>query len=485
MVLATAVFAHAAEEAAKSDQAKSAQPAAEKASTETVDKAEKTEKTEKTDVGVRTETVVTQDTAAQQTIPPEEPTERDIWKREKFTGSWGGVRNDLAAKGISLDVDVVQGLQGNAHGGVDTKNGIRYAGSTDYTLTLDTAKMGLWKGGTILLHAETKWGDGIQEKVGSLMPVNLDTHKPGYGEGCQMTLSEWILFQSLFDGKLVLLGGKLDGARAFDRNVFANDERTQFMNLAFRNNPVIPAFAPYTDLGAGFVLNLTDWFTATTAVVDAEGKAKTTGFETAFHGPTHTSVVQELAFKVKPFGLAGNQRVGFLWSSKESPELMPISPFKETAPVLYKLLGPKLFGKVAKVLPYECKNDNVALYYNFDQFLYTEKDDPTQGFGLFGRFGWARQDVNAVCHFYSLGLGGKGILPERDQDTYGVGYYFTDLSNDLPYWMHSEQGVEAYYNIQITPWLHISPDLQVITNPGGTDEHDVSLVYGLRMMVNL
>ena len=33
----------------------------------------------------------------------------------------------------------------------------------------------------------------------------------------------------LFEGKLFLIAGKLWGASAFDTNMFANDERTQFM----------------------------------------------------------------------------------------------------------------------------------------------------------------------------------------------------------------------------------------------------------------
>ena len=33
--------------------------------------------------------------------------------------------------------------------------------------------------------------------------------------------------------------------------------------------------------------------------------------------------------------------------------------------------------------------------------------------------------------------------------------------------------------------LHISPDLQVIVNPGGTDTHDVSVIGGLRMQMDL
>lgn len=420
--------------------------------------------------------VTTTETAA----PP-----ASIWEQDTLTGDWGGARSALADKGITFKLGLTQIVQGNAHGGAQTDHGLRYSGSGDLTLMFDTGKMGLWPGGTIVLNGEPKWGDGINGKVGSLIPVNMDAVKPGFGEGCMMTLSEYFLQQVLFDGKLVLLAGKLDGSRAFDANAFANDERTQFMNVALRNNVMIPSFLPYTVHGIGAVVNPLDWLSVLTAVTDSEGQAKTTGFETTFHGPTHTTVIHEWAFKIKPFDLPGTQRVGFAWSSREFRHHQPISPFRETGPMMMMLLGPTLMGRIGPLLPTKSSPDNIMVYYNFDQFLYTEAGDPKQGLGLFGRFGWARGDVNAAEYFYSIGMGAKGLIPERDRDTLGIGYFHVNLSNDLPAMFHSEQGVEAYYSFEITPWMHVSPDLQVIVNPGGTDAHDVSIVYGLRMQVSL
>ena len=56
------------------------------------------------------------------------------------------------------------------------------------------------------------------------------------------------------------------------------------------------------------------------------------------------------------------------------------------------------------------------------------------------------------------------------------------MSDDLPAFMglSSEQGVELYYDIEVTPWLHITPDLQVIVDPGGSDARDVAIVCGIR-----
>jgi porin len=430
--------------------------------------------------------------AAEPAAPTTQPAAPGSWFEQwtqgpKMTGNWGGLRDDLAAKGISFNLDVTQIMQQNAHGGASTNRGLRYSGSADMTLMIDTEKAGLWPGGLILINAEPRWGLGANQKVGSLMPVNLDAFKPTADDDCEMALSEWIYFQRLFNDKLTLIAGKLDGSRAFDRNAFANDERTQFMNGALRNNMIIPSFLPYTNLGVGAVVDPVEWLSVITAVADSEGRATTTGFETTFHGPTHTTVIHEWDFKIKPFGLPGTQRIGFLWSSKEGKHTGAMSPFKETAPLMIKMLGLGMANKVVGMIdPYNTSPDNVGLYYNFDQYVYTEKDDPTQGVGLFGRFGWAREDVNPINYFYSIGVGGKGVIPTRDKDTFGVGYYYLDLSNDLPSVVHKEAGVEMFYNIEITPWLHITPDIQVIADPGGTRAlNETAFVYGIRMQMNL
>ena len=105
-----------------------------------------------------------------------------------------------------------------------------------------------------------------------------------------------------------------------------------------------------------------------------------------------------------------------------------------------------------------------CFYFNFDQYLYTDKEDPAQGVGLFGRFGLSDGTSNPVARFYSIGLGGKGLVPTRDSDTYGVGYYYTETSKDLPsiLGMGCEQGVELYYNCALMEWFKFTPDFQVI-----------------------
>jgi porin len=106
--------------------------------------------------------------------------------------------------------------------------------------------------------------------------------------------------------------------------------------------------------------------------------------------------------------------------------------------------------------------------------------------GVFGRFGFGGEP-NIFEQFYSFGVSGKGSIPTRDRDTWGVGYYHANISDDINpvFGLDAEQGVEAYYNIEVTPWMHITPDLQVIVDPGGGfRDRDVAIVYGLRMQMS-
>jgi porin len=79
-------------------------------------------------------------------------------------------------------------------------------------------------------------------------------------------------------------------------------------------------------------------------------------------------------------------------------------------------------------------------------------------------------------------VGGKGIIPTRDDDRFGLGYFYTNWSDTVladALGVNSAQGIELFYNIQVTPWLQISPDLQVLIDPGGVSDRDTAIVYGL------
>jgi len=80
------------------------------------------------------------------------------------------------------------------------------------------------------------------------------------------------------------------------------------------------------------------------------------------------------------------------------------------------------------------------------------------------------------------------LIPGRRRDTFGVGYYCLWFSNELPSIVKrnlledTEQGAELYYNICLTPWMQITPDLQIIES-GAKSVDNTIVVGGLRMQL--
>jgi carbohydrate-selective porin OprB len=98
------------------------------------------------------------------------PYSGDFWHRSTLTGDWFGVRNDLAAKGITFDMSLTQVGQGVVGGGKD--EAWKYGGRGDLTFNLDTQKLGLWPGGFLTVEVEGNFDSAVNTKTGALMPVS-------------------------------------------------------------------------------------------------------------------------------------------------------------------------------------------------------------------------------------------------------------------------------------------------------------------------
>jgi porin len=139
-------------------------------------------------------------------------------------------------------------------------------------------------------------------------------------------------------------------------------------------------------------------------------------------------------------------------------------------------------------------NDSWAMYWSGWQYLHTRGDvegpvnlhagSPTvQGFGLFWRAGIADNDTVPINWSLSAGLGGMGIIPGREFDTFGIGYYYSNIETDrltdaLGLDDHS-YGFEAFYNFAITPAAHLTLDAQVVSSPG--PNADTGVILGMRL----
>ncbi|GKT10689.1 carbohydrate porin [Desulforhabdus sp. TSK] len=420
-----------------------------------------------------------------------------LWAQPTLTGDWGGLRNDLAARGVTFDISLTEIVQGVASGGKDNSHP-ESGGRGLVALRVDTQKLGLWPGGFLSVEAEGNFGNSVNGSTGALSPVNSNQVYP-MPDSNEFNVPE-VSFTQFFSPYFGLVAGKLDTVTTGDMNDFAHGKGDeQFFNLAFNINPLLVVSTPYSTLGGGIVILPTkdpDAAIISILALDTNGKANSAGFDDAFDD---TTVAGQARVRTDFFGLTGHQVVGATYTNKT-------------------------YGSLDQNLRINLENREISketgswtVYYNFDQYLYEVKKGSGQGFGLFGRFGASDGNPNPMNYFFSVGLGGKGVSESRPLDRFGIGYYYVDVSNpeftrgrlaivdggvvleeQTRSFLGDEQGIEAFYSLAVTPWLHLTPDLQVIwptqenylnvvTADGVSiprkEDVDTAVVLGLRMKV--
>lgn len=390
-----------------------------------------------------------------------------ILTRSALSGDWGGLRTDLAAKGITFDSSLTQIGQGVVDGGTDGT--WEYGGRGDLTANLDTGKLGLWPAGFLTVELEGNWSNSVNGKTGALMAANANQLFPeSSGSNVALPNLSFAQFFCRYAGAVV---GKLQTVSSGDMNEFAHGKGdTQFFNLAFNMNPV-GLVIPYSTLGAGAIVLPTadpDEAIINFNVFSATGTASDAGFDN-INGAIFVGAGRLLT---RFGGLTGHQLVGGLYSNKR-----------------YTSIDQRL-GTVINNQPLAAHEGTWAAFYNFDQFLYETAPGSAKGLGLFGRFGASEGDPNPAQYFYSVGVGGKGLTPGRELDQFGLGYFYLTVSSptlqnqigdrDI---LDDEWGFEAYYNFALTPWLLVTADVQVIgpSQPGVS----TATVLGFRAQVIL
>jgi len=391
----------------------------------------------------------------------------------KLTGDWGGARTKLAEKGVTLDIDVLQSYQGVLNGGI--RGQWKYGGSAQYRLKLDFGKMGLWEGGYFDIQAEHQFGEFINTDTGAPMPTNTIGVFP-LPDYQKVNVTQF-QFTQFFSESFAVFLGKINTMAGFEETVLNGGEgRTQFMNLNFVFDPVALRTVPYSSLGAGALVFLPNAAAKDPAILSfvmlgPDGWPNTIGFGKDFeNGEAYVfSYRQPSRF----FGKPGGHLFTGTYSTKDYMLLD-----QDPRLILGALLGfPVTFAK---------KEDSWCFMYNMHQYIYTEKEDETQGFGVFARFGTADDKTNPIENFYSIGLGGKGIINGRDNDTYGIGYFYAELSDEFGKIIERNfgdtQGFEMFYNFELSKWLHITPDFQVI-EPSAKNI-DTAYIAGLRVKMD-
>ena len=402
----------------------------------------------------------------------------DIWTRSYLTGDWGGTRDDLANKGFQLDLQWTNYGQSVVHGGRDTDG--RFGGKVNLTSSLDLDKMGAVPGGLVKFRAESRYGEWVNDITGTILPANTDLAAPVTSDptdSVPLAITSLNYTQFLAQ-QFAVFGGKFDTYDS-DPNEFASGRGvSQFMNFNFLFNSA-SALYPYSTLGAGVLVLPTRDITFSSMIANLVDSSTTTGFDDIGDGWMWAN---ELDCQYRLGRLPGGVNIGGIYAS--GAEFLELDGRFTYIPGV---------GFQAPT-----RDETWMVYLSGWQYLTVKDQDQVdgpvnltngrpdhEGLGLFCRAAWADDKTNPTDFTISAGIGGRGMIPGRQDDMYGVGYYYISISDsvigNILGFDDNSQGVEAFYSLAIARAVALSFDIQYLSSP--SPRADDAVAVGLRLNV--
>lgn len=237
--------------------------------------------------------------------------------------------------------------------------------------------------------------------------------------------------QYWFDDQLAVAVGKIDVTDFVDPYALMNP-LTHFINLSFSTNPTIAV--PNQGLGAamGGMLTSNVYFQA--GFSDANGQATRAGFDTFFDDSEFFSYAE--------LGLTSAQDRIYLDNVHVT---MWNTDARESAGT------PSAWGVAF-----------TAQKFVEDRFL------------PFFRFGYSDGDAALMQTTFSTGLG----IQRENRDVFGLGVSWGSPANGM---LRDQFTSECFYRFQLTEFLAVTPDAQLIVDPSLNTNTDVIGYFGVRL----
>jgi porin len=412
----------------------------------------------------------------------------DISTRATMFGDSDGKRTDLYNKGITIDGTLTQVLQGVTSGGPrsDIDHSAHYNGLLEVNATFDTAKLGWWSGGVLMTTLMSSWGDPISSSAGNVSPVNMTPMWPVPFDN-STELTEYYLMQAL-PNDMLLLVGRLDATNYLDKNSFANNPESQFLNTMLNNNLLWGEFLTFSTYAGLLIKPVNKDLKLGFAVWDPETQPGDYGGVWDHYGVAITAIWD---YEVK--GLKGALSPVLAYTNKDalpgSNHMLAEFPLKDILLNIPPKKGNWMFTITGEQYLWTPEGSAFPTGENMKDYFLPTQDFVTNapGVGIFYRFAYTPEDRNPWNIVASLGVGARGIIPGRPYDRMGIGWYGMYESGDfqdIPIVgeaLGDESGFEAFYNFAITPWLQLSASAQYINQ--GLAGRDNAWALGTRLFL--
>ncbi len=384
----------------------------------------------------------------------------DFSKRAYLLGDLGGKRSEWARKGATFDIGYYPYFQSVVDGGLET--GSENGGTVQVGLTIDFDRMGVIPGGLLQVRFESRYGSSVNGNSGALFPVNINAVTPTTSESDKDAFFYLpvINYTQFLSEELGVFFGKIN---TYDQvNEFSSGSgKSQFMNsnFAFPLSPVL--FVPYSVLAVGGFYKPVPNLTIETLVATSGDTSNHSGFHFIDDGKwAFLKVIYEYRINNLPGGVQNQYGYGYDNDFTEIKGSINIDP-----------------GGLTPASSSSSWFNSSSIW----QYLWVEDEDinkkvdssngrqDLQGVGFFARYQFADKDTNPIDYLFSIGLSGKGLIPNRDNDTMGLAYNYGKLRDtrlgNIADVNESTYDWEAYYNIQLTPAIQMKLDAQVVKGP--------------------
>ena len=392
----------------------------------------------------------------------------DFWTREHLTNGFWGLQPALAEHGIVYEAELTQFYQGVANGGLEQT--FKYGGKLDQFVIFEGEKLGLWKGFTAIMHAETRFGEDVLGAASAFDPVNINMLYPTLNNETAIT---GLQFNQSLNENWALTAGRINTLDLF-QTLYPQTGRgvDGFMNTSIFLPLTVGTTIPLVFNGAGSLKMREEKIQGGVLVLDPRDIPTVSGFDDMF--ANGASIVGLWRVFTELGGRPGSHMFVGSWASGEFQFIdNPWPP----VPDLGLIVSPPQTG-------------SWSLLYILEQQLWADVCNPKRNVGLLGQWGYSDPETNVYECVGNVSLQANGVLRGREADSMGIGWFYSGLSSDVKdglaplLELRDLTGVEAYYNAAITPWFHVTADLQVV-EPGLRDAASTALLFGLRAKISL
>jgi porin len=382
---------------------------------------------------------------------------KPYWEWSTATGNWGGVRAWFAEHGLVFSGSYTLDWSSVWSGGVNRRASTRSL--ADFNLAIDLEKLAGLTGGDAFVDFYSTDGRGGSYDAGDThWSSNIQTEE-NLDQVAEVWYQQWLL-----ERKLRVKFGKVDANSEF---AFVNCTDSFLDSAAGISTPIftLPTY-PDPAMGVNIFVYPTPGLYVGFGIYDG---ATFDGIPTGRNGPaTFFSDRRSASW----FSIA---EMGFTWDNVAG------------------MGGGRLAGggwhQSADFERFDggVERGTEGFYLLAEQQLTCTgaPDDAEHGLFAFARYAWADEDVFAAAQHIGGGLVLKGTLPGRQDDETGVFVSLLVLSDaEGAAYSGNETAVELYYRFNLTPFVHLTPDLQWIGNPSGDPTIDDAVVGALRVEVD-